>query len=765
MAELPRLLYCTFDVVPSPSGMSRRLSEYLAAVEDRYQAVVLSVKTPDHSHIEKYRGARLLRVPVGSGDLAARVQAFDRAVRRQLESEEYALAHFTDPFGGYALCESRGDHGHKLVYEAEAFPSQELRHTHPQLASDRKFVNKIRRQELFCLMNAEQIVTGSTFTKNFIHSLGVPAENVRVLRPPVDLTPYRPEILGQPDGKPLRALYLGNSNSWQGLETLLSAAKIAAKDADVVVTIVGPRTPEQQAALEEKIAELGLEERVELQYGTPLDDVFKVVAASDLGLLPLEPVDRNNVQGGALAKVADYLAAGRPVLAADLEIAREVVPESAGSFFEPGDPVSLAAELVKLAKDPARRVRMGKAARAAAEERHDATKIRRQLLDLYSELSGGGIRPEAKASSNEAANSPTVIGTGVKKPDGRRKKKSGEPKTDPAIKKGRDEPGTDPNRVEAAQPVVMGVPVREPTEERTDRAEPVLGKPPASVTPDSFIGPEPISPFLTGGAGGKESLPKLPPPPPRDAPVIAAGSRAGAETTSRSESAARPADAPVVAAGSRAAAEATSRSESAARPADAPVVAAGSRAAAETTSRSESAARVADAPVVSAGSRAAAETTSRSESAARSPDASSSAPARAPSPSDTTPPAGPSPSADAAIARSTSPSGDAAVADSAASPRKRPLIGGGKKTSVADEPAEISADDVVEADEPEDASDLAEPADDDVPEHVSDDEISEVEDEELPSPPPPALTPKPFPPLGVVPPPPPASTPRPAPSL
>ena len=67
---------------------------------------------PDHSHIEKYQGARLLRVPVGSGDLASRIQAFERAVRRQLQSEEYALAHFTDPFGGHALCELKGDYGH-----------------------------------------------------------------------------------------------------------------------------------------------------------------------------------------------------------------------------------------------------------------------------------------------------------------------------------------------------------------------------------------------------------------------------------------------------------------------------------------------------------------------------------------------------------------------------------------------------------------------------------------------------------------------------
>ncbi|HEX4620322.1 MAG TPA: hypothetical protein VH208_02040, partial [Myxococcaceae bacterium] len=67
MSELPRLLLCTFDVIPAPSGTSRRVTEYLKGLSDRFNVVVLSAKTPDVSHIEKYQGARLLRVPVGTG--------------------------------------------------------------------------------------------------------------------------------------------------------------------------------------------------------------------------------------------------------------------------------------------------------------------------------------------------------------------------------------------------------------------------------------------------------------------------------------------------------------------------------------------------------------------------------------------------------------------------------------------------------------------------------------------------------------------------
>ncbi len=364
------------------------MTEYLKALPDRFSVVVLSVKTPDHSHIEKYEGARLLRVPVGSGDLASRIQAFERAVRRQLESEEYALVHFTDPFGGYALCELKGDYGYRLIYEAQSFPSQELRYTHPQLEGDRKFLSKVRRQELFCLMNADLVVTGSPTTRSFIQSLGVGQDAVRVVRAPVDLGPYVPEALGSPDGSPMRLMYLGSQVAWQGLPGLLRGLALAVRQVDVRLTLVGARHPDWQPHLEDLVAELGLKQHVEFQPPVSHADVAKVLTLADVGVLPLDDVDRNRVQGGALAKLSEYLAAGRPVLAADLPVTRELVPASAGVFYPPGDAQALAASIIELARDVPRRIALGKQARALAELELDAGIIRGQLLDIYDGLLG-----------------------------------------------------------------------------------------------------------------------------------------------------------------------------------------------------------------------------------------------------------------------------------------------------------------------------------------------------------------------------------------
>ncbi|MDY7224801.1 glycosyltransferase family 4 protein [Hyalangium rubrum] len=408
LSDLPRLLLCSFDVIPGPSGSSRRLTEYLKALPDRFHVVVLSAKTPDHSHIEKYQGARLLRVPVGSGDLASRIQAFERAVRRQLESEEYALAHFTDPFGGYALCELKGDYGYRLIYEAQTFPSQELRYTHPQTEGDKRFLAKIRRQELFCLMNADRVVTGSQATQSYIQSLGASTEQIRLLRAPVDLTPYTPDVLGAPDSRPMRLMYLGSQSGWQGLPTLFRALAIALeKGAEAKLTLVGARHPDWQPHLEDLSKELGIQAHVEFQPPVLHDDLVKVLALADVGVIPLDDVDRNRLQGGPLAKVSEYLAAGRPVIAADLPVTRELIPESTVLFHPPGDARALAERIIELARDVPRRVAMGQEARAFAEQELDAGIVRGKLLDLYDELLG----PQAPVSAPTELPMPTMTGT------------------------------------------------------------------------------------------------------------------------------------------------------------------------------------------------------------------------------------------------------------------------------------------------------------------------------------------------------------------
>lgn len=466
MSELPRLLFCCFDVVPGPSAISRRLTEYIKGLSERFQVVVLSAKTPDHPHIERYHGARLLRVPVGSGDLPSRSQTFDRAVRRQLESEEYGLVHFFDPFAGYALCERRSELGYRLVYDACTFPSVELPLENAALASNRRFVARVRRQELFCLMNADGVVVGSPLTADYVAGLGVDRGQVRVLRAPIDLEPFKPELMGRPDATPMKVLHLGRATRGQGIELLLEAMHVALQTVDVRLTLVSPKNPEAQARLEQLVAERKLTGKVEFQDPVGHDDVHKVLATADVGALTLDDVERNQVVGTPLARLGEYLAAGRPVIAADVAAVRALLPAEGAVLYRAGDAGSLADALVQLATDTARRVRLGAAARAAAAD-WDSARIRLELVKLYADVTGA----TAEAVRDVAADpyEPTQMGRApsdsgeVTQLRGRAADDSSvgtnKVKTDPAIAASTDS-STDA-AARADRPAIMGVPLRE----------------------------------------------------------------------------------------------------------------------------------------------------------------------------------------------------------------------------------------------------------------------------------------------------------------
>lgn len=388
MSDLPRLLLCSFEVIPGPTGTSRRVTEYLRVLQEHFSVVVLCAKTPEHSHIEKYCGARLLRVPVGTGDLTSRIQTFERAVRRQLESEEYALAHFLDPFAGLALCERKAELGYKLVYEAQGFPSQELYALYPGTESDPRLLSRLLRQELYCLTNADRIVTGSELTRSYIHGLGVGTQRVHVLRTPVDVARFQPSPPEQAEGRTLEVLYLGSQVSWQGLPCLLDAVALASAQLPVHLRLVGPRHPTYAPSLEALVAALHLESQVEWLPPVPHDALPALLARADVAVAPLEDTERNRVQGGPLAKLAEYLAAGRPVIASDLPLVRAQLPSSAALFHRPGDARALAVHLVNLGRSPSLRRRLGSEGRAFAERSLDSAHVGAQLLALYRELLG-----------------------------------------------------------------------------------------------------------------------------------------------------------------------------------------------------------------------------------------------------------------------------------------------------------------------------------------------------------------------------------------
>lgn len=105
--------------------------------------------------------------------------------------------------------------------------------------------------------------------------------------------------------------------------------------------------------------------------------------------------------------VPEGMAAGCAVIAADAGGPREVVTHGVdGLLVPPGDVAALSAAIVEVARDPARRRRMGEAARRTVMERfriaHNAAAVRGVYEELLPAVGSGRLAREPAASSGAA---------------------------------------------------------------------------------------------------------------------------------------------------------------------------------------------------------------------------------------------------------------------------------------------------------------------------------------------------------------------------
>ena len=183
----------------------------------------------------------------------------------------------------------------------------------------------------------------------------------------------------------LRLGYLGVMGSQDGVDILLDGvARLREIRPNLAVEVDLVGDGEARPALERRAAALGITTRVHF-HGYQGPEVFvPLLAATHVCVSPDPPTPFNDVS--TMAKVVDYLAIGRPVVAFALTETVRIVGD-AGSIVEVPTADALAVELAALADDPARLA----AATAAAGRRIDELDLRwevsaERLLAAYDSL-------------------------------------------------------------------------------------------------------------------------------------------------------------------------------------------------------------------------------------------------------------------------------------------------------------------------------------------------------------------------------------------
>jgi len=160
-------------------------------------------------------------------------------------------------------------------------------------------------------------------------------------------------------------------------------AQFASVQGDAVLVLIGPETqPDYAAKVRASIARLGLGDRVKLLPGMPGDsaDLVNAFHACDVFVLP----SRHEPFG---IVVLEAWSAGKAVVTSDLGGLRTLVTDGrTGLKFAPDASdasAQLAAHLIRLARDPELRSRLGAEGRTEAHAHYDWERINGRLETIY----------------------------------------------------------------------------------------------------------------------------------------------------------------------------------------------------------------------------------------------------------------------------------------------------------------------------------------------------------------------------------------------
>ncbi len=396
-----RVLYSAFDVVPSPKGASTHIAHFVSGLTRAGHEVLLVTPRAGALPVEDvFEGARHVRVgEPADGDASPgflrRALAFGEAVLALAEREgPFDVAHFRAVWSGLPLLLRRealaapGRARLLTLFEANSLTSVELPFHYPGLHGH-ALLDKLRRLERLLLAEVDALVCVSRVTRGFLAGLGARRERIHVIPNGIDPDAFVATPLPARGARLPEALYVGTLADWQGLQSLVEAWPRVLARRPARLRLVGRGRARQRKELLRRIRKLGLQEHVSLEPAVAHAAVPALFATADLALVPLGYNERNVVQGCCPLKLLEAMASGRPSVASNLPVVRELARDGREALLvAPDAPDALAAAVLRLLEDErlAQRLAQGAARRARAEFTWSRAQAR--LADVYRGLLG-----------------------------------------------------------------------------------------------------------------------------------------------------------------------------------------------------------------------------------------------------------------------------------------------------------------------------------------------------------------------------------------
>jgi glycosyltransferase involved in cell wall biosynthesis len=390
---MPRVLLTGFCAVPGPRRAGVQLRHVIKALTPMHTVDLLVVREGEQAYVERQGSVRVLRVPTHEQDLRAQIQAFQRALKRQLDGADYDVVHCRDSWSGIPVLEARARLGYTVVYDLARSPLGETTH-------DAELDAQYGRDEEACLLAADMVLAPTPASVKALQGRGRP-ERVVLAPPGVDVDRFDWDDM--PKRAQPRILYVGSIDPGRGVRVLVRAMAAISREVDARLALAGAFAPKFEQSLRDGIRELGMADKIELLGPVDHDQIPALMATAAVCVVPAAADLTPNPTVVFPTKMLEYMACRRAIVAPRRDTIAQVVENNREALlFEPGDPIDLARKVLRLLGEPLLRDRLAQNAYERVRRDFTASAARRALRNAYTVLAERfEIHPEAEPEDDE----------------------------------------------------------------------------------------------------------------------------------------------------------------------------------------------------------------------------------------------------------------------------------------------------------------------------------------------------------------------------
>jgi len=226
----------------------------------------------------------------------------------------------------------------------------------------------------YSMVLSDKIVVLSKWSKRRLHQIGsIPLSKLIVLPSGTDTELFKPLSKEECCSKlsfDSSFFYIGFVGSFffhQGLDTLIdSAPNILQKCKNTRFLLVGDGP--MMGAWKQKVNRQGLERAFIFSGQIPYKKVSEYIGVMDICVAP----HRKDTNQASPVKIFDYMACGRPIVASDIDVVREIIDQNECAILVPPEnSTELVKAILSLLIDEKKRQEMGTEARKFVISRYD----------------------------------------------------------------------------------------------------------------------------------------------------------------------------------------------------------------------------------------------------------------------------------------------------------------------------------------------------------------------------------------------------------